>query len=277
MARHDSDSRRPELRRAAPAAARAACETPLVDPSAEWTPEARVMGSPERDRLLLAHAPLVKYLAHRIGSRLAGPIDFDDLIGDGLLGLMEAVDRFDPAHQVRFKTYAEARIKGSILDGVRGRDWAPRSLRRAARRLDQAIASVEKRKRGAATDEDVAAELEISIEELQGLYVQARGVRLGALPGSEEEGRDPADPDLDPLDQVQEQERKALLVEEIDHLPERERLVLSLYYERGLTLKEIGEVLSVTESRICQIHTRAVARLRARIAERLALPAGVSS
>ena len=247
-------------------------ETPLVDPSVDWTPAAKVQGSPERDGLLLAHAPLVKYLAHRIGSRLAGPIDFDDLVGDGLLGLMEAVDRFDPSHNVRFKTYAESRIRGAILDGVRGRDWAPRSLRRAARKLEQAISSVEKRKRGSATDEEVADELRLSMSELQELYVQARGVRLGALPGSEEEGKDPADPGPDPLSHVEEAERREVLAEEVDNLPEREHLVLSLYYERGMTLREIGEVLSVTESRVCQIHTRAVSRLRARVADRLTLP-----
>ncbi len=247
-------------------------DSPLVDPAAEWTPEACVAGSVEREKLLLAHAPLVKYLAHRIGSRLAGPVDFDDLVGDGLLGLMEAVDRFDPAHNVRFKTYAESRIRGAILDGVRGRDWAPRSLRRAARKLEQAIAAVEKRQRRPATDEEVAEELQITIEELQDLYMQARGVRLGALPGVDEEGRDPADPGLDPLGRVEEKEKKALLVEEVENLPERERLVLSLYYEKGLTLKEIGEVLSVTESRVCQIHTRAVSRLRARVGDRLTLP-----
>ncbi len=247
-------------------------DTPLVDPSVEWTPEAKTPGSAERDALLLAHAPLVKYLAHRIGARLAGPVDFDDLVGDGLLGLIEAVDRFDPAHQVRFKTYAESRIRGAILDGVRGRDWAPRSLRRAARKLETAISGVEKRTGQPATDEEVAAELGMNLSELQDLYVQARGVRLGSLPGNEEEGRDPADPGIDPLSRVEEIERRELLADEIDNLPERERLVLSLYYERGLTLKEIGSVLAVTESRVCQIHTRAIARLRTRVDERLVTP-----
>jgi RNA polymerase sigma factor for flagellar operon FliA len=248
-------------------------EVSLVDPSVEWTPAAREPGSLARERLLLAHAALVKYLAHRIGSRLAGPIDYDDLTGDGLLGLMDAVDRFDPAHNVRFKTYAESRIRGSILDGVRGRDWAPRSLRRAARKLETAIAAVERKSRRTATDEEVAAELELTIPELQDLYVQARGVRMSALPGSEEEGRDPADSGIDPLGQLQQRERKTLMAEEIDQLPERERLVLSLYYERGLTLKEIGAVLDVTESRACQLHTRALARLRTRVAARFAVPA----
>jgi RNA polymerase sigma factor for flagellar operon FliA len=110
------------------------------------------------------------------------------------------------------------------------------------------------------------------MDELQALYVQARGVRVGSLPGWEDEGRDPADPDLDPLERVEAVERRKLMAHEIRGLPEREQLVLSLYYERGLTLKEIGEVLDVTESRVCQIHTRAVARLRARVAERVAVP-----
>lgn len=247
-------------------------ENALVDPAVEWTPEARKAGSAARERLLLAHTGLVKYLAHRIGSRLAGQVDYDDLIGDGLLGLMEAVDRFDPAHCVQFKTYAESRIRGAILDGVRGRDWAPRSLRRAARRIEAAISDVERRTRRPATDDEIAAELAISIEELQALYVQARGVRVGQLPGNEEEGQDPKDPGVDPLEKLEDKERRTLLIEEIEELPERERMVLSLYYERGLTLKEIGAVLQVTESRICQIHTRAVARLRSRIAQRLSAP-----
>lgn len=266
--------RQAESTRAVPLKGKVAVEqdTPLVDPNAEWTPEAREPGSLVRDELLLAHTPLVKYLAHRIGSRLAGQIDFDDLIGDGLLGLIEAVDRYDPVHNVRFKTYAEARIRGAILDGVRARDWAPRSLRRAARKLETAIASVERRTCRAATDEEIADELEISMGDLQELYVQARGIRMGALPNSEEDGPEPSDPTLDPLGSVEEQERKDLLVDEIDHLPDRERLVLSLYYERNLTLKEIGEVLDVTESRVCQIHTRALARLRSRVDQRLSVP-----
>ena len=248
-------------------------DAPLVDPSVEWAAAARIPGSAARERLLVGHTGLVKYLAHRIGSRLAGPIDYDDLVGDGILGLMEAIDRFDPAHGVQFKTYAESRIRGAILDGVRARDWAPRSLRRAARRLETAIAAVEHRTRRTAQDEEIAAELEISVDELHALYQQARGVRLGHMPASEEEGSDPADPGASPLFHVQEKERREVLAQEIDHLPERERMVLSLYYERGLTLKEIGAVLDVTESRVCQIHTRAVSRLRARVGERLTAPA----
>ncbi len=261
--------RRHETHRGDPLSSR---QSHLVDPSVEWSPGARVVGSAAREKLLLAHAPLVKYLAHRIGSRLAGPVDFDDLTGDGLLGLIEAVDRFDPSHQVRFKTYAESRIRGAILDGVRARDWAPRSLRRAERKLEMAIASVEKRTRRVASDEEIAQELRLSLEELQELYVQARGVRVGSLPGRDDEGRDPPDPRLDPLREVEEKEHKSLLSEEVSRLPEREQLVLSLYYERGLTLKEIGAVFGVTESRVCQIHTRAVARLRTRVAERMAVP-----
>jgi RNA polymerase sigma factor for flagellar operon FliA len=267
MAKERTAGRAPSLK------AGSGSDTPLVDPSVEWTPEACTPGSEARERLLLAHAALVKYLAHRIGSRLAGPIDYDDLVGDGLLGLMEAVDRFDPSHNVRFKTYAESRIRGSILDGVRARDWAPRSLRRAARRLETAISAVERQSRRTATDEEIAEELQISMHELQDLYVQARGVRMSALPCSEEEGRDPADPGMDPLARMQESEQRHLLTQEIDLLPEREKLVLSLYYERGLTLKEIGAVLSVTESRACQLHTRALARLRAHVAARLQVPA----
>jgi RNA polymerase sigma factor for flagellar operon FliA len=247
-------------------------EIHLVDPSVEWTPEAKEPGSPARERLMMAHAALVKYLAYLIGSRLAGNVEYDDLVADGVLGLIEAIDRFDPRHEVRFKTYAESRIRGAILDGVRHRDWAPRSLRRAARKLEMAITSVENRTRQTATDEEIAAELQVDLDTLHGLYAQARGIRLGALPGADDEGRDPADATADPLGTIEENERRAVLTAEIGNLPERERMVLSLYYERGLTLREIGEVLDVTESRVCQIHTRALTRLRARVAERLSLP-----
>ncbi|MCU0223287.1 MAG: FliA/WhiG family RNA polymerase sigma factor [Acidobacteria bacterium] len=257
-----------------PALMRGASHTdaPLVDPTVEWAAAARVPGSAARERLLVGHTGLVKYLAHRIGSRLAGPVDFDDLVGDGILGLMEAIDRFDPSHGVQFKTYAEARIRGAILDGVRCRDWAPRSLRRAARRLETAIVAVEHRTRRPAEDEEIASELGLSVDELHALYQQARGVRLGHMPAGEDEGNDPADPGASPLFAIQEKERREVLAQEIDHLPERERMVLSLYYERGLTLKEIGAVLDVTESRVCQIHTRAISRLRARVGERLTVP-----
>jgi len=248
-------------------------DTPLVDPQVDWTPKAREAGSDARDALLLAHLGLVKYLAHRIGGRLAGSTDYDELAGDGLLGLIEAVDRFDPSHGVLFKTYAEQRIRGAILDGIRARDWAPRSLRRAGRKLEEAIAEVERRKGTTADEQEIADELQMSIEELQELTMQARGIRLGSLPQNEDEGVEPVSPNGDPLLAVEQREQRELVAEEIEGLPERERFVLGLYYEKGLTLKEIGAVLDVTESRVCQIHTRAVARLRGRIAERTTAPA----
>jgi len=245
--------------------------TVLVDPDVRWSPAARTPGSAERDELLLAHAPLVKFLAHRIARRLSGSIDVNDLVGDGMLGLIEAIDSFDPKRRVRFKTYAETRIRGAILDGVRARDWAPRSVRRAARMLDTAIAAVESRTGEAADDEAIAAELGISLDELQRVYVRARASHVSTA-WSEEEGGEPVDRGADPLGTLEADERRRLVSEEIRGLPEREKLVLSLYYERGLSLREIGEILGVTESRVCQIHTRAVSRLRARIASRLAVP-----
>lgn len=244
---------------------------PLVDPSVEWTPDVRKPGG-DRDRLLQAHLGLVRYIAHRIGSRLAGSIEFDELIADGIVGLIEAVERFDPSHDVLFRTYAETRIRGAILDGIRARDWAPRSLRRATRRLEQAIAEVEKRTGGQATADEIAGELRVSTEEYQALCAQARGLRLGPLSPDGEHGDHPPANDGDPLDSLEQRERRALVADEIENLPERERYVLALYYERRLTLKEIGDVLGVTESRVCQIHTRAVARLRERIAERVSVP-----
>ncbi|GAB4224182.1 MAG: RNA polymerase sigma factor WhiG [Acidobacteriota bacterium] len=249
----------------------AAGQTVLVDPDVRWTPAARTPGSPERDALLLAHAPLVKFLAHRIARRLSGTVDLNDLVGDGMLGLIEAVDSFDPRRKVRFKTYAETRIRGAILDGVRSRDWAPRSVRRAARMLDTAIAAVEGRTGEAADDEAIAEELGISVEELQRVYLRARASSISTS-WTDDEGGEPVDHGESPLDCLEADERRRLVSEEIAGLPEREKLVLSLYYERGLSLREIGEILGVTESRVCQIHTRAVARLRARIAARVSVP-----
>ena len=245
--------------------------TVLVDPDVRWTDAAREVGSAERDALMLAHAPLVKFLAHRIGRRLSGTVDINDLIGDGMLGLIDAIDSFDPKRKVRFKTYAETRIRGAILDGVRSRDWAPRSVRRAARLLDSAIAAVESRTGTAADDDEIADELGVTLEELQRIYIRARASRISTA-WSEDEGGEPVDDGADPLSAIEADERRRLVGEEITGLPEREKLVLSLYYERGLSLREIGEILGVTESRVCQIHTRAVSRLRARIATRVSVP-----
>jgi RNA polymerase sigma factor for flagellar operon FliA len=238
--------------------------TPL-EVALPWCEELRIPGSPERDAFLVSYAPLVRYVAQRLAARLPGSVHLEDMVGDGLLGLIDAVDRFDPDRGVQFKTYAERRIRGGILDGLRGRDWAPRAMRRAGRRLEEAVAAAEQRLGRTAEEEDIATELGISLAELQDLYQRAKGLRLSHLPGPGEEGVDPADSAADPLEHLTERERRERLAKEIERLPERERFVLGLYYEKGLTLKEIGKVFSITESRVCQIHTRAVARLTARL------------
>ncbi len=247
-------------------------ETTIVDASFEWSEKARVAGSAERDALLVAHAPLVKYVAQRIASRLANTVELDDLVSDGMVGLLEATERFDAKRGVLFKTFAENRIRGAILDGVRNRDWAPRSLRRASRTLEEAMATVEGRTGRAATEAEIAEELGLEDAEFQQLVMKARGVRLQEMGAQEDFEVADAAPSVDPHAHVLQAEKKSLLAEHIAELPERERLVLSLYYEREMSLREIGEVLGVTESRICQIQTRAISRLRVWIAKASSLP-----
>ena len=247
-------------------------ETSIVDSSFEWSERARVPGTPERDALLNAHAPLVKYVARRIASRLAANVDVDELISDGMLGLLEATERFDPGRDVLFKTYAENRVRGAILDGIRNRDWAPRSLRRAARKLESAIEAVEARSGGPASEEEICKELHLDTESLHRLYVKAKGIRLQSLGGEDDAPVPDDDPFSSPLTRLELGERTRLLAKPIDGLPERETLVLSLYYEKQMSLREIGELLGVTESRICQIQTRAIARLRVWVAREIQVP-----
>jgi RNA polymerase sigma factor for flagellar operon FliA len=235
-----------------------------------------------RDMLILAYSPLVKYVAGRMSSGLPAHIEEGDLVSYGLLGLIGALDRFDLSRNIKFETYAVSRIKGSIIDELRALDWVPRSVRSWARKVEAAVTKLENRLMRAPSDEEIAVELEVDVDEFQDILNQiscASVVALDEFWDSSGPGQDKVnlidtieDADApDPSRAYRIQVIKETLTSAIERLPERERIVIGLYYYEGLTLKEIGEVLGVTESRVSQLHTKAVLRLRGRIKEDLDL------
>jgi RNA polymerase sigma factor FliA len=229
-----------------------------------------------RDRLILTYAPLVKYVAGRLGSGLPAHVEEGDLVSYGLLGLIGAIERFDPARDIKFETYAIARIKGSIIDELRSMDWVPRSVRARARDIERAITDLESRLTRAPTDEEIAAKLGITEDEFQDSLLEISRSSIAALdelwasPGSSGDAvalidtiEDPTA--AEPQSAMAHTELREALGEAISRLPEREKLVVTLYYYEELTLREIGEVLGVTESRVSQLHTKAILRLKARL------------
>jgi RNA polymerase sigma factor for flagellar operon FliA len=246
------------------------------DTQALWQEYKRTRDRILRDRLILSYAPLVKYVAGRLGSGLPAHVDEGDLVSYGLLGLIGAIERFDPDRDIKFETYAIARIKGSIIDELRSMDWVPRSVRARARDIERAIAALEAKLRRAPTDEEIAARLGITEEEFQDSLLEISRSSIAALdelwssPGSGGDAVALIDTIEDPLAAEPQQamahtELREALGEAISRLPEREKLVVTLYYYEELTLREIGEVLGVTESRVSQLHTKAILRLKARL------------
>ena len=230
-----------------------------------------------RDRLILTYAPLVKYVAGRLGSGLPAHVDEGDLVSYGLLGLIGAIERYDPERDVKFETYAIARIKGSIIDELRAMDWVPRSVRARARDIERTIAELERKLHRAPTDEEISEKLGISQDELEESLTDISRSSIAALDelwtissasGDQvsllETIEDPQGPE--PQSALAQTELREALGEAIARLPEREKLVITLYYYEELTLREIGEVLGVTESRVSQLHTKAVLRLKSRLA-----------
>jgi RNA polymerase sigma factor for flagellar operon FliA len=220
--------------------------------------------------LVEQYAPLVKRIARHLMARLPANVVLDDLIQAGMLGLLEAMSKYDPGKGASFETYAGIRIRGAIIDEVRRGDWTPRSVHRNARRVSEAIAAVEGRTGRDASDSDVAAELGVSIDTYHSLLQDSAESRLFSLDELTESGEDSAGEqfagaDPSPAQMIQDGAFKAALARAIEGLPEREKLVLALYYDEELNLKEIGQVLGVTESRVSQIHSQAAARLRARL------------
>src|ERR687896_583107 len=229
-----------------------------------------------REQLVLAFSPLVKYVAGRMSTGLPAHVEESDLISYGLLGLISAIERFDPSREIKFETFAMTRIKGSIIDKLRSLDWVPRSVRAKARQIEKANAKLEHELHRAPTDQEVAAELEIPLEEYQESLTRISNSSVVALDElwtlSDASGDQVSlldtiqDPDaIDPSAAMDATEMKDRLADAIARLPEREKLVVALYYYENLTLREIGEVLGVTESRVSQLHTKAVLRLKSRL------------
>ncbi|HEX9992205.1 MAG TPA: RNA polymerase sigma factor WhiG [Acidimicrobiales bacterium] len=228
-----------------------------------------------RDQLILHYSPLVKYVAGRVAVGLPQSVEQADLVSYGIFGLIDAIDKFDPARGYKFETYAIARIKGAILDELRSIDWVPRSVRAKARSLEHAYAKLEAELHRTPSDEEVAAELDMSEDQLQATLSQISFVGLVALDEMLSSGAERgesvtlgdtiADAGHGPVAAYEVEEMRQILAAAINRMPEREKIVLTLYYYEGLTLAEIGEVLGVTESRVCQIHTKAVLQLRSRI------------
>ncbi|WP_263380176.1 FliA/WhiG family RNA polymerase sigma factor [Granulicella paludicola] len=227
------------------------------------------MDEHERERRLIEHLPMVRYIARRVHERLPQHVEIEDLVSAGVFGLMDAFNKFDQSKMVQFKSYAQFRIRGAILDSLRELDWSPRELRRKGRAIEEAIRALTQRCGRAPQESEIARELGLQLGDFQHLLGELKGLEIGSLHAerSEDSGEEelsflPTSPEEDPLFQCLKSERKQLLIDAIEKLPEKERLVLTLYYYEELTMKEIGLTLSVVESRVSQIHTSAVLRLR---------------
>ena len=226
-----------------------------------------------RERLVLHYAPLVKYVAGRVGTGLPAHVDVGDLVQSGIFGLVDAIDRFEPERGLKFETYAMQRIRGAILDDLRAQDWVPRSVRSRSREVERALERLEARLLRTASDAEVADELGLSVSDLRDLYAQLQLTSVVALDELVTVGRGgtslaetlPDDSVPDPGAVMDGVESRRLLAQAVSQLVERDRVVVTLYYFENLTLAEIGKVLGVTESRVCQLHTRAVLRLRTKL------------
>ena len=226
--------------------------------------------TPEQENVLLEHLPVVRYLARRIHERLPQHVDMEDLVSAGVVGLMDAFAKFDPDKKVQFRSYAQFRIRGAIIDSLRTLDWSPRELRRKGRAVEEAIRVLTSRLGRAPGEAEIASELGLSLDEYQQLLGDLKGLEIGTLhvehnedSGEEELAYIPGRPEEDPLFCCLRGELEEKLAEAIHRLPDRERLVMTLYYYEEMTMREIGLALGVVESRVSQVHASAVAHLRA--------------
>jgi RNA polymerase sigma factor for flagellar operon FliA len=273
--------------RAKPAKTRKPSATAVLerDPAADAAAELALLwgefkesASPSaRERLILHFAPLVKYVASRVATGLPASVEHADLVSYGMFGLIDALEKFDPARGNKFETYAIPRIKGAIIDELRAMDWVPRSVRFKAREIEKAYADLESILKRAPSERELAERLGVSLSELHDVINQISFVSVLALDELLSVGTDRgeqvslldtlADRSVDPTTGLEGQETRGLLAAAINSLSEREKIVVTLYYFEGLTLAEIGEILGVTESRVCQIHTKAVGQLRLQLVE----------
>jgi RNA polymerase sigma factor for flagellar operon FliA len=246
------------------------------DTHALWVQYRKAPDPALRDRLILTYAPLVKYVAGRLGSGLPAHVDEGDLVSYGLLGLISAIERYEPDRDVKFETYAIARIKGAIIDELRALDWVPRSVRSRAREIERAVGELESKLGRAPSDEEIAGKIGITTNELEDSLTEISRTSIAALDelwtvsaGGDQVALIDTIPDEggpDPQSALSQTELREAIGEAIARLPEREKLVVTLYYYEELTLREIGEVLGVTESRVSQLHTKAILRLKSRLA-----------
>ncbi|MDX5363410.1 MAG: RNA polymerase sigma factor FliA [Pseudazoarcus pumilus] len=236
-------------------------------------------GNPDKAQLVELYAPLVKRIAYHLMAKLPASVHIDDVMQNGMIGLLDAVSRYEDGLGAQFETYAAQRIRGAMLDGLREDDWMPRSLRRDMRRVESAVQTLEQRLGRPPSETELADEVGVPLAEYQQILQDARGHQLvyfEDFSGSDDDDfleRHIADQDANPLGMLEDADLRRNLVKAIEALPEREQMVMSLYYEEELNLREIGEVLGVTESRVCQLHSQAVARLRAHVLSDGAVPA----
>ena len=228
-------------------------------------------GQPTKEQLVQRFIPLVKRVAYHLMARLPPSVQFDDLVQNGMIGLLDALSRYEDGFGAQFETYASQRIRGAMLDGLRENDWLPRQLRKELRRIEAAITQLEHSAGRAPSETELAAALGMPLGEYQKILGDARGHQLVYLEDFSEEGEEDflerhlTDNDADPLKLLEDKNLKLVLIHAIEKLPEREKLMMALYYEQELNLREIGEVMGVSESRVCQLHSQAVTRLRAHV------------
>ena len=228
-----------------------------------------------REEVIIQYSPMIKYVANRIAMRLPPHIEVDDLISVGVLGLMDAISKYDSSRGAKFKTYAEFRVRGAILDELRSMDWVPRSIRQKASKVDKVVQGLQAKLRRTPEDEEVAKEMGLSLDQFHETLNETKSIPIFSLEDlgiAKESGEQQSlldclagKADADPQTQIRLIELKEIIAKAIDALPEKERLMVSLYYYEELTMKEIGAVLDITESRVSQIHSKAVYRLRTKL------------
>ena len=242
----------------------------------KYKEEPSKVSAKQKDTLIMEYAPLIKFIAQKIAVRLPSHIELDDLISSGVIGLMDAIEKYDPSRDNKFKTYAEFRIRGAILDELRAQDWVPRSVRDKAKMLDRTIVELEAQLGRSVADEEIAVKLCITMEEFYELVNQVRPVSVLSIDETSTFSNVDKMSILNllesckinnPLNQLKLKSIKGIVTKAIEDLPERQRLVLSLYYYEDLNLKEIGKILRVTESRVSQLHAQAISRLRAKLSQ----------
>ncbi|MDG4474865.1 FliA/WhiG family RNA polymerase sigma factor [Thiovibrio frasassiensis] len=241
--------------------------------------QAEPLSAEKRNELILTYTPLIKYIAARLAARLPAQVSLDDLISCGIIGLIDAINKFDVSKNVQFKTYAEFRVKGAMLDELRALDWVPRSVRRKTTDLEKAYADIEKKMGRPATDEEVAQTMGLALDDFYKLLDETKSVSFMDIEFLRQKSTETSDPtlaetfamdDRDPFTAINLSQIRELIADAISDLPEKEKLTVSLYYQEELTMKEIGEVLGYTESRISQMHSKAMFRLRTKLKKTLA-------